>query len=49
MQDLVPEGEKKKILIVALIALYLEPGPLLMQDRPEVFWSVFFSMYFGKH
>jgi len=36
-------------MIVVLIALYLEPGSLLMQDRPEVFWSVFFSIYLGKH
>ena len=41
MQDLVPEGEKK-ILIVALIALFLERGTLLMQDCPDVFWPVFF-------
>ena len=37
MQDLVPEGENKTILIGTLIALYLQPGQLLKQDRPEVF------------
>ena len=42
MQDLVPEGEKIDTEIGTLIALYLEPGPLLMQDCPEVFWSVYF-------
>ena len=42
MQDLVPEGGKKKILIVGLIAPFLEPGPLLIKDRPDVFWSFFF-------
>jgi len=49
MQDLVPKGGKKTILIIVLIALFLEPGPLLMQDRPEIFCSVIFSIYFGKH
>ena len=41
--------ETKAILLGALIALNLQPGLLLMQARPEVFWSVIFSMYFGKH
>ena len=49
MQDLVPWGELKKNLIVGLIALYLLPGLLLLQDHPEVFWSVLFSMYLEKH
>ena len=41
--------ETKAILLGALIALNIQSGPLLIQDRPEVFWSVIFSMYFGKH
>ena len=49
MQDLVPKGGKKTILIIVLIALFLEPGPLLMQDCTEVYWSVIFSIFFGKH
>ena len=41
--------ETKAILLDALIALNLQPGSLLMQDRPEVYWSVIFSIYFGKY
>ena len=37
-----PGGRKKTILIGTLIAIYLQPGQLLKQGRPEVFWSVFF-------
>jgi len=48
MQDLVPWGEKT-ILIVGLIALHLLPDLLLLQDRPEIFWSVLFSIYLEKH
>ena len=48
MQDLVPEGEKT-ILIGTLIALNLQPELLLMQSRPEVFWSVIISMHFRKN
>jgi len=32
----------------AFIALNLQPGPQLLQERPEVFWSVIMSMYFGN-
>ena len=48
MQDLVPVGAKK-MLIGTLIALNLQPELLLMQSRPEVFWSVIFSMHFRVH
>ena len=44
----IPGSGTTAILLGALIALNLQPGPLLMQDRPEVFWSVIFSMYFGN-
>ena len=44
-----PGGRKKMILNGTLIALYLKPGQLLMQGRPEVFWSVIFSVHFGKY
>jgi len=44
----IPGSGTTAVLLGALIALNLQPGPLLMQDRPEVFWSVIFSMYFGN-
>ncbi|MDH3739260.1 MAG: tripartite tricarboxylate transporter permease, partial [Alphaproteobacteria bacterium] len=32
----------------ALVALNVDPGPRLMIDRPEIFWSVIISMYIGN-
>ncbi|MEM7195066.1 MAG: tripartite tricarboxylate transporter permease, partial [Pseudomonadota bacterium] len=36
------------ILLGALIALNVNPGPQLLVDRPEVFWSIIISMYIGN-
>jgi len=48
MQDLVPDGDKSDTAWCADCSKS-SAGQLLMQDRPEVFWSEIFSMYFGKH
>ena len=44
----IPGSGTTAVLLGAFIALNLQPGPQLMQDRPEVFWSVILSMYFGN-
>ncbi len=44
----IPGSGTTAILLGALIALNVAPGPQLMQDRPEVFWSVIISMYIGN-
>jgi putative tricarboxylic transport membrane protein len=31
-----------------LIAYGIQPGPMLMQENPSVFWAVIVSMYFGN-
>ena len=44
----IPGSGTTAILLGALIALNVAPGPRLMVDRPEVFWSVIISMYLGN-
>jgi len=44
----IPGSGTTAILLGALIALNVTPGPRLMVDQPEVFWSVIISMYFGN-
>ena len=43
----IPGSGTTAILLGALIALNVDPGPRLMIDRPEIFWSVIVSMYIG--
>jgi len=44
----IPGSGTTAILLGALIALNVAPGPRLMVDRPEIFWSVIVSMYLGN-
>jgi len=44
----IPGSGTTAILLGALIALNITPGPRLMIDAPEVFWSVIVSMYIGN-
>ena len=44
----IPGSGTTAILLGALIALNVSPGPRLMQDQPEIFWSVIVSMYIGN-
>lgn len=44
----IPGSGTTAILLGALIALNVDPGPRLMVDRPEVFWAVIISMYVGN-
>ncbi len=44
----IPGSGTTAILLGALIALNVSPGPRLMIDRPEIFWSVIVSMYIGN-
>ncbi len=44
----IPGSGTTAILLGALIALNVDPGPRLMEDRPEIFWAVILSMYFGN-
>ncbi|MFL2786673.1 MAG: tripartite tricarboxylate transporter permease [Paracoccaceae bacterium] len=44
----IPGSGTTAILLGALIALNVSPGPRLMVDQPEIFWSVIISMYVGN-
>ena len=44
----IPGSGTTAILLGALIALNVAPGPRLIQDQPEIFWSVIISMYIGN-
>ncbi|MGB0446481.1 MAG: tripartite tricarboxylate transporter permease [Pseudomonadales bacterium] len=44
----IPGSGTTAIMLGALIAYGIQPGPRLFVDNPEVFWSVIISMYFGN-
>src|SRR6056297_245422 len=44
----IPGSGTTAILLSALIALNVTPGPRLMTDTPEVFWAVIISMFIGN-
>ena len=44
----IPGSGTTAILLGALIALNIAPGPRLMIDNPSIFWAVIISMYLGN-
>ena len=44
----IPGSGTTAIMLGALIAYGIQPGPRLFIDNPNVFWSVIISMYFGN-
>ena len=44
----VPGSATTAIMLGALLSHGIQPGPRLLVDRPEVFWSVIVSMYLGN-
>jgi len=44
----VPFAPAVAMLLSALMIHGVQPGPLLMQERPEVFWGLVASMYVGN-
>ncbi|SLN43065.1 Tripartite tricarboxylate transporter TctA family protein [Pseudoruegeria aquimaris] len=44
----IPGSGTTAILLGALIALNVTPGPRLMVDDPQIFWAVIVSMYIGN-
>ncbi len=44
----IPGSGTTAILLGALIALNVTPGPRLMIDEPEIFWAVIMSMFIGN-
>ena len=44
----IPGSATTAILLAALILWGLRPGPLLIQDNPQMFWGLVASMYIGN-
>ena len=44
----IPGGGTTAILLSVLILWGIRPGPLMMQDAPDVFWGLVASMYIGN-
>ncbi|MEP1330445.1 tripartite tricarboxylate transporter permease [Pseudophaeobacter sp.] len=44
----IPGSGTTAILLGALVALNVTPGPRLMLDDPQIFWAVIISMYIGN-
>jgi len=44
----IPSGPATAVMMVALLIHGIKPGPLLIQENPEVFWGVVASMYIGN-
>ncbi|MBI3044031.1 MAG: tripartite tricarboxylate transporter permease [Betaproteobacteria bacterium] len=44
----IPGSGTTAILLAALILWGLKPGPLLIQDHPQMFWGLVASMYIGN-
>lgn len=44
----IPGSGTTAILLGALIALNVSPGPRLMIDQPSIFWAVIMSMFIGN-
>jgi putative tricarboxylic transport membrane protein len=44
----IPGGGATAIMLSALILWGVKPGPLMMQESPDVFWGLVASMYIGN-
>ncbi|WP_406944849.1 tripartite tricarboxylate transporter permease [Halobacillus sp. SY10] len=44
----IPGSGTTAVMLGAFLVLGIQPGPLLMADRPEVFWGIIASMYIGN-
>ncbi len=44
----IPSSPPTAVLLAGFLIHGLTPGPLLMQQRPDVFWGVLASMYLGN-
>jgi putative tricarboxylic transport membrane protein len=44
----IPSNAVMALILGAIMLHGIAPGPLMMQDRPEMFWGVIASMYIGN-
>lgn len=44
----IPGSGTTAVLLGAFLVIGVQPGPMLMTDRPEIFWGIIASMYIGN-
>ena len=44
----VPGSGTTAVMLAALLSLNVRPGPLLLEQRPSIFWGLIASMYIGN-
>ncbi|TGB03756.1 tripartite tricarboxylate transporter permease [Halobacillus salinus] len=44
----IPGSGTTAVMLGAFLVLGIQPGPLLVQDHPDVFWGIIASMYIGN-
>ncbi|PBB06432.1 tripartite tricarboxylate transporter permease [Salimicrobium humidisoli] len=44
----IPGSGTTAVMLGALLVLGIQPGPLLVQESPDVFWGIIASMYIGN-
>ncbi|MCA0984734.1 tripartite tricarboxylate transporter permease [Halobacillus yeomjeoni] len=44
----IPGSGTTAVMLGAFLVMGIQPGPLLVQDRPDVFWGIIASMYIGN-
>jgi len=44
----IPSGPATAVMMIALLIHGIKPGPLLIQENPEIFWGLICSMYIGN-
>ncbi|MFB5664301.1 tripartite tricarboxylate transporter permease [Alteribacillus sp. HJP-4] len=44
----IPGSGTTAVLLGALLVMDIQPGPLLMEEQPQLFWGVIISMYIGN-
>ncbi|WP_067729126.1 tripartite tricarboxylate transporter permease [Oceanobacillus damuensis] len=44
----IPGSGTTAVMLGAFLVLGVQPGPMLMTERPEIFWGVIASMYIGN-
>lgn len=44
----IPGSGTTAVMLAALLVLGVKPGPLLVEENPELFWGVIASMYIGN-
>ncbi|WP_431803849.1 tripartite tricarboxylate transporter permease [Halobacillus andaensis] len=44
----IPGSGTTAVMLGAFLVLGIQPGPLLVQDHPDIFWGIIASMYIGN-